>query len=814
MQSFVAFLHKIVSTYRTAVLVSAMLLAAGGFVLTSQLSVKSDMSYLLPESSHSVQQLRAIEKRARVTAAFLLGVESDEPHARQAATDKLLQKLKALQSPDIGSITVDDRVARQFAWQNRFLFAEEKDLIAARDALQAELRKQNPFYVPLDGEGDQDGKVATNTSQLEELDKKLREAEERTKTPEPLLSPDKRLQMIIIQAVFADGDLDRGGKMAAILQGLLDETAREMGPAVRTGMSADVVRGLIEQAGLIRGMALATVLTLIAVIAALLIFFRSVGGVACLCWSLTVGTLITFAVAKLTVGHLNIASAFLSSIVVGNGINFGILVLARYCEERRRGTFADEALRLAMLGTANGTAAAALAAGVAYLSLIATPFRGFRDFGIIGGAGMVLCWLSAYTVLPAGLSLLAQWGWIRVRPERGAAAWFGRILARPSRIIVPLASVLFVVTAAGSCRYVTGHHYETNLRNLGSAETVELQQATAWTRKFDQAFGSGIAGGFAIVVSDRSDVPGVVDSLRAADAGKPEKKRTFARISSLEDVLPSAQANKLRVLAQIRRILDKKGDLLDNDMKLRLPRLKPPGDLRALSDADVPSELAWPFTERDGSRGRIILANSGEGIDTWHTDDLRRFVDAVQMLHLKPNVLVGGSSFVFQDMLDAMERDGPRTTMLAGAGAIIIILVLVGANGYGVVTLLCGLFGTMALLTTALLLGIKINFLDFVALPITIGIGMDYAANITSRIRQELRHTRDTDGGGTQEVGRTAMAVALCSYTTVVGYGSLLISQNRGIRSFGLSAMIGEITCLTAALLIAPALAARLRWPA
>jgi predicted RND superfamily exporter protein len=813
LQNFVAFLHKIVSTHRTAVLVSAMLLAAGGFVLSSQLSVKSDMSYLLPESSHSVQQLRAIEKRARVTAAFLLGVESDEPKARQAATDKLLQKLKALQSPDIGSITVDDRVARQFAWQNRFLFTEEKDLIAVRDALQAELRKQNPFYVPLNGEDDQDGNVAAKTSHLEELDKKLREAEERAKTPEPLLSPDKRLQMIIIQAIFADGDLDRGRKMAATLQGLLDETAREMGPAVRTGMSADVVRGLVEQSGLIHGMALATTLTLIAVIAALLIFFRSVGSVACLCWSLTVGTLITFAVAKLIVGHLNIASAFLSSIVVGNGINFGILVLARYCEERRRGTSADEAVRLAMVGSANGTAAAALAAGVAYLSLIATPFRGFRDFGIIGGAGMVLCWLSAYTVLPAGLSLFAQWGWIRVRPERGAAAWFGRILARPPRIIVPLASVLFVVTAVGAWRYVTGHHYETNLRNLGSAETVELQQATAWTRKFDLAFGSGIAGGFAIVVSDRSDVTGVVESLRAADAGKPEKKRTFARISSLEDVLPSAQANKLRVLSQIRRILDKKGDLLDNDMKSR-SRLKPPGDLRALADADVPSELAWPFTERDGSRGRIILANSGEGIDTWHTDDLRRFVDAVRMLHLKPNVLVGGSSFVFQDMLDDMERDGPRTTMLAGVGAIIIILVLVGANGYGVVTLLCGLFGTMALLTTALLWGIKINFLDFVALPITIGIGMDYAANITSRIRQELRHRRDTGGGGTQEVGRTAMAVALCSYTTVVGYGSLLISQNRGIRSFGLSAMIGEITCLTAALLIAPALAARLRRPA
>jgi predicted RND superfamily exporter protein len=49
-------------------------------------------------------------------------------------------------------------------------------------------------------------------------------------------------------------------------------------------------------------------------------------------------------------------------------------------------------------------------------------------------------------------------------------------------------------------------------------------------------------------------------------------------------------------------------------------------------------------------------------------------------------------------------------------------------------------------------------------------------------------------------------AVALCSYTTVVGYASLLLSDNRGIRSFGLAALIGELTCLCAALALAPAL--------
>ena len=48
--------------------------------------------------------------------------------------------------------------------------------------------------------------------------------------------------------------------------------------------------------------------------------------------------------------------------------------------------------------------------------------------------------------------------------------------------------------------------------------------------------------------------------------------------------------------------------------------------------------------------------------------------------------------------------------------------------------------------------------------------------------------------------------MALCSFTTVVGYASLLFSENQGIRSFGLSALIGELTCVFAALILAPAL--------
>jgi uncharacterized protein len=100
------------------------------------------------------------------------------------------------------------------------------------------------------------------------------------------------------------------------------------------------------------------------------------------------------------------------------------------------------------------------------------------------------------------------------------------------------------------------------------------------------------------------------------------------------------------------------------------------------------------------------------------------------------------------------------------------------------------------------LLGLKINFLDFVALPITIGIGIDYAANIVAREKA------DGPGSALRALATTGGAVTLCSYTTIIGYGSLLLSASGGIRSFGTAATLGEITCLLTALMLAPALLA------
>jgi predicted RND superfamily exporter protein len=100
------------------------------------------------------------------------------------------------------------------------------------------------------------------------------------------------------------------------------------------------------------------------------------------------------------------------------------------------------------------------------------------------------------------------------------------------------------------------------------------------------------------------------------------------------------------------------------------------------------------------------------------------------------------------------------------------------------------------------LLGLKVNFLDFVALPITLGLGIDYAINVGYR----RDHRGNYDPIATLRT--SGSAVFVCSLTTMIGYGSLLVSDNLAIRGFGTASLIGEITCVMTALVLVPALLA------
>ncbi|MEP6866848.1 MAG: MMPL family transporter, partial [Deltaproteobacteria bacterium] len=274
---------------------------------------------------------------------------------------------------------------------------------------------------------------------------------------------------------------------------------------------------------------------------------------------------------------------------------------------------------------------------------------------------------------------------------------------------------------------------------------------------------------------------------------------------SILDAVPADQDKKLVVLAQIRTMLDSPDlDALDDKQRAELEELKPPGDLAKITFDQLPPSIKDKpeVTEADGRVGLMISIHSANGLDEWNGHDLIRFSNAVRTLHLRDGetVTTSGSSVIFADIIDAIESDGPRVTLVAAIGLVVMVLLTVGRNRRAVAVLIATVAGSLLMVAVCALLQLKVNFLDFVALPITLGLGIDYAINVA--------HRQDSDAinDPISTLRTSGSAVFVCSLTTMIGYGSLLVSENLAIRGFGAASLIGEVACVLTALVLVPAL--------
>ena len=155
---------------------------------------------------------------------------------------------------------------------------------------------------------------------------------------------------------------------------------------------------------------------------------------------------------------------------------------------------------------------------------------------------------------------------------------------------------------------------------------------------------------------------------------------------------------------------------------------------------------------------------------------------------------------ILADMLRAVVRDVPRAIGLSLALTLVMLLAAFRRGPYLAVvlfTLAVGCGGVACYLAMA---NVKLNFLNFAALPITFGIGVDYAVNIAQR------YEADRQKDILRVLRTSGAAVVLCSLTTMLGYLALLGSHNAAIRGLGSIAAVGELSCLLAAVLVMPSL--------
>jgi predicted RND superfamily exporter protein len=616
------------------------------------------------------------------------------------------------------------------------------------------------------------------------------------------------------------GDFDTGRSHSAELLGRVRRDIAELGPAanyssqLRVGFAGDVAIQVEETSALVADLTLSSGVVAALVVTVLLLYYRWWPSLAILLPPLLMATVFAFALASLpplSVTALNSNTAFLGSIIVGNGINFGIVLLARYVEARRAGSTLEQALPVAVHGARKGTVAAAIAASVSYGSLALTQFRGFRQFGFVGGLGMLLSWGVAFLLMPPLIAWFDRKGAWAPRPissRMRPMAWIARVVAFAPRALV-LGSLVLTALAVWKVHTLDASWIESDFSRLRRADTW-IRGEGYWGRRMEALLGTYLTPTVILTddVAQARAIAGTIDAMRST----PPLSELIASLRTIDGVLPSDQPAKISEVQAIRADLTPRIRAAVPASQLEsLDRLLGSDTTTPITADNLPPGLTAGLRERDGTLGREVLVFPRPSQGLWQGGILEELVQALRAAAQtgveagSRSGRVAGSLPLSADILAVVRHDGPRACIAALLGVILVVVLVLRSRVASALVIGSLLVAVSWLIATTVALGVRINFANFIAYPITFGIGVDYVVNVVTRYRQH------PEQGVGVVLRSTGGAVALCSLTTVIGYSSLLMAQNRGLFLFGVVAVLGELCCICTALIALPAL---LEWNA
>ena len=799
-----------------AIALLTMIPAAWG---AAGLKLKSDFAELLPDNKDSVIVMRRTSSRlpGASTLSLAIRVPEKNPAALEKFVDALTPRLQALGPKWVGSVDAGVKDTQAFFDQNKLLYAKLDDLKKASDEIderyQYEVSKASGTLLDTD--------EAPPPLSADSIKQRLQGGESKPKAPRDDDHPRGYYENAAgtFAAILVRTPVSGSAQTAEFRRKIEAEVAavdpKKFDPRMEVLYTGGIITSSEDYNAIVNDLAHVGGVGIAGVLFSVLLFFWRVRTVAVMAGSLLVGLLWTFGLTRLAIGYLNSSTGFLVSIIAGNGINYAIMYMARYVEARRdQHANVEDAILIAHRDSWLPTLASAATAMLAYGSLIFTDFRGFKHFGIIGSYGMIICWSTAYLFAPA---LLAASEKLVPSFKEGAKAprgqaLYGLVFAKASmkfpRAVTAVGALFALVSLVLAAKYFSVDPMEYDMANIRN-ERRGSSAAGLLSHDVDAVVGQLGQDGLAIMTDRLDQVPMLATELNKRRDQAPADAKPFERVVTIFSLLPDQQAAKIPLIEHmVDRIqwARKRNVINDADWKELEPNL-PKQKLKEIGIADLPEPVARPFTEVDGTRGRIVFIAPAKGFSVWDAHYLIRWADSFRSVTLPNGEVIKGSgqAVIFADMIKTIGEDAPKAIIISALGSILVIIVAFRGKAHALGVFVPWLIGVAALVAFLEIKHIKLNFLNFVSLPITIGIGAEYAHNLMQRYRLE------GDRNLYSVVVQTGGAVVLCSMTTTIGYLALLRSINRGIVGFGLSAALGEITCVVAAVLLLPSF---LQWRA
>lgn len=214
-----------------------------------------------------------------------------------------------------------------------------------------------------------------------------------------------------------------------------------------------------------------------------------------------------------------------------------------------------------------------------------------------------------------------------------------------------------------------------------------------------------------------------------------------------------------------------------------------------VSPDELPSQVQRTYMAREGDGYLLNIIPRGY---LFEKESLDRFAEQTEAVD--KNVI--STEKLFLVMMEETLADGRNAAILALL-VIALLLIFHFRGPVGLLAMVPLVVGMVSMLGLMYVLGMKYNYMNLIAVPIILGIGIDDGVHALHRYREH-------PGTGVDRVsssfGLVGKAILLTSLTTMIGFGSIGIYEMRGMASFGQVLFLGVGTCFIGTIFVLPAL--------
>lgn len=475
-------------------------------------------------------------------------------------------------------------------------------------------------------------------------------------------------------------------------------------------------------------------------------------------------------------GPLSPIAISAAAVLMGLGIDFGLHYAAHYATARARVPHAEAvagAHRDTMRPLLGGMATTLAAFG----ALAAGELAGLRGFALLLAIGLVAAFVATLLVLPFLLRPLRG----DVRAPRSHVVDAAAALARGRAGPACMAAVLIFAVAGAIAVAARGVELSTDPDRLRPA--AETAQRSA----IEAELGISPLGVIALVPADvaEAELAEGIDALQrravvqfAQGGPGPRQHATRrARVAALREEIAGWRPRADRVLAELRLNPEPFAEALDELAT-------------ALAADPVPSQPVW-VTHGDTRwrQLRLFVPHSFHDLAAWE-----EFRGAVRH-ELGAGTELLAPIAAMAELRDVLRADLRQALWLAGAASLIVLMFLLRSVTGALLAMLpavCGLLVTLGALAAT---GVPLTPVNFIALPLLLGIGIDDGVHLVARAR-----------AGEGLSGPTGVAIWRTSVTTMLAFGTLCFAASPGLAELGLLVLLGVGTCLLTTLLTLPIL--------